>query len=77
MNKLIRIAPAAAGSLTATEIERVYAFAEAETSAATRRCYASDMRAFVAWCTARRRTPPCPPAQRSSRPIWPRWRMPG
>src|SRR3954462_13997135 len=45
------------GTLSTDEVERTMAYAEAEKSASTRACYASDMRDFAGWCAARGASP--------------------
>jgi site-specific recombinase XerD len=60
LHDLIPLSPAALpalGILSDAEINATMRFAEAEKSAATRRCYASDWRDFAAWCALRGATP--------------------
>jgi hypothetical protein len=40
-------------ALPAPELERAYTYADATMAASTRRAYASDVRRFMAWCSAR------------------------
>ena len=59
MHDLIPTGPALAGALTMAEIDATMAFAEASSSPATRRAYATDWADFAAWCAARGALPEC------------------
>jgi site-specific recombinase XerD len=53
MHDLIPIDATPPGTLTEAEIDATMAFAKAQHSPATRRCYASDWTDFAAWCAER------------------------
>jgi integrase len=57
LHDLIPLGPALPGALTTAEIDATMAYAQAEKSAATRACYASDWRDFAAWCAGKGAVP--------------------